>query len=85
MLNTTSGDYAIAFSTNRAGLEGSGVVGQCLSDNDLMHFFLAAVEATEESIYDALFAAETMRGWQGRVLEAVPKERVIEMLKKRNL
>lgn len=82
VLNTTSGEYAIAFTTSRAGVEGSGVVGQCLSDNDLMHFFLAAVEATEESIYDALFAAETMHGWQGRVLEALPKGPVIEMLKK---
>ena len=82
VMNTTSGDYAFAFSTNRAGLEGSGEQGQCLSDNDLMLFFLAAVEATEESVYDALFAAETMTGWEGRTLEKLPQEPVVDILRR---
>lgn len=84
IMNTTSGDYAIAFTTSRAGLEGSADQARCLSDNDLMLFFLAAVEATEESVYDAMFAAETMSGWQGRTLEVLPKERVIDLLRKTN-
>ncbi len=80
VMNPQSGDFAIAFTTNRTGLEGSGEVGQCLSDNDLMLFFLAAVDATEESVYDAMFAAETMSGWQGRTLEALPIEKILPLL-----
>lgn len=67
-----SGDYAIAFTTERAG---------SLSDADLTPFFLAAVEATEESIYDALFLAETTTG-HGHTLEALPVDRVVELLKR---
>jgi len=67
-----SGDYAIAFSTDRSG--------QALPDEALNPFFLAAADATEEAIYDALFAAETMKGRGGAVLEALPKERVLAML-----
>lgn len=80
ILNTTSGDYSIMFSTNRTGLEGSGSIGNCLFDNDLSLFFLAAAEATEEAVYDALFAAETMCGRNGNTLEALPKEKVIALL-----
>lgn len=77
-----SGDYSIAFSTNRNGLEGSGNIGQCLKDEELNPFFLATIEATEESIYDALFTAKTMKGRGGTVLEEIPKKRVVELLKK---
>lgn len=78
----TSGDYVIAFTTNRTGVEGSGITGKCLDDSNLNPFFLAAIEATEESIYDALFAAETIEGRDSTVLEAIPKDKVIEILKK---
>ncbi len=77
---TASGDYTIAFSTNRSGLEGAGEIGACLSDDTLNPFFLACVEAVEESVYDALFMAETMTGRDGNVLEALPKDRVVEIL-----
>ena len=81
VLMHSSGDYSVAFTTCREGIEGSGQIGSCLSDGDLNPFFLGAVDATEESIYDAMFAAETMRGWQGRVLEALPLARVVQILK----
>lgn len=77
-----SGDYSIAFSTNRNGLEGSKAIGQCLKDEELNPFFLATIEATEESVYDALFSAKTMKGRSGTVLEEIPKNKVIELLKK---
>ena len=38
--------------------------------------FLAAVEATEEAIYNALSAATTTRGFQGRTVEALPLDRL---------
>jgi len=36
----------------------------------------AAIEATEEAIYNSLFAAATMTGYQGTI-EALPVEQVI--------
>ncbi|MBI4433389.1 P1 family peptidase [Candidatus Uhrbacteria bacterium] len=80
ILRHPSGDYAIAFTTNRTGLEGSGVVGSCLRDEDLTPFFLGIVDAVEESVYDALFAAETVRGRDGQVLDAFPVDQVLPWL-----
>lgn len=70
-----SGDYAIGFSTDRSGL--SDQSGACVADNDLNEFFLAATEATEECVYNALFAAETTTGRDGNVLERLPIEKII--------
>jgi D-aminopeptidase len=36
--------------------------------------FQAAAEATEEAIWNALVAAETVTGWQGRVVNAIPHD-----------
>lgn len=48
--------------------------------NDAMSpLFLAAIEATEEAILDALCLAETMRGFRGRVVEALPLEVVRQL------
>ena len=70
----SSGDYAIAFSTARAGK---------LVTNDAMSpLFLAAIEATEEAIYNSLFKATTMTGRNGVRVEALPLDRTIEILKK---
>ena len=80
IMRTVSGDFALAFTTSRVGLEGSGAIGQCLADADLTGPFLAAAESVEEAVYDALFAAETMRGRSGNVLEAINKEKVIDLL-----
>lgn len=76
-----SGDYAIAFSTSRAGVEGSGA-GDCLPDTALTPFFLAAIEAVEESVYDSLFTAGTMTGHNGYTLEQLPLGKVVKMLNK---
>lgn len=74
VMANSSGDYAIAFSTSR---DPSAVTED---NNDLNQFFLAAAEATEESIYDALFLAATTVG--DRVtLEQLPVEQVVEMVK----
>ena len=45
--------------------------------------FQAAVEATEEAIYNALFMATTMTGRGGRTVEALPMERVMDILRRR--
>ena len=43
--------------------------------------FDAVVEATEEAIVNALFAAETMTGKGGTTVHALPIERTLELLK----
>ena len=68
-----SGDYAIAFSTSRS----KDIVG-----NDAMSpLFLAAIEATEEAVYNSLFRAATTTG-RGHTVEALPIDRVMAILKK---
>jgi len=74
IMSSGSGDYAIAFATNKTGSE--------ISDNDLNNFFLAVVESVEESVYDALFAAGKMSGRSENVLEQLPIDQVIETLQK---
>lgn len=79
-----SGDYAIAFSTNRSGIEGEVGLSKCLPDSCLTQFFLGTVEAVEESVYDALFVAKTTTGRAGNILKSIPKEQVIEIIKSKN-
>lgn len=82
VLSHGSGDYAITFSTNRDGLESIGSMGKCVNEQELTKFFLGTAEAVEESVYDALFAAETMQGRNKNILEALPVEKVIKILKR---
>ncbi len=88
VLGNGSGDFAIAFSTSRAGVEGAkgaggaGNFGKCLPDAELNSLFLAAIEAVEESVYDSLFMSETVTGHGGRTLEQIPVAKVVKLLKK---
>ena len=82
-----SGDYVIAFSTsslNRVAFNSSDPNQQItVLTNDAMDpLFLAANEATEEAILNSLFKAETMKGFRGRTIEALPLDKVIPILKK---
>ncbi len=83
-----SGDYALAFSTHRSGIAGHEAPGvrevTLLPDDDLSQLFLATVEATEEAVLNSLFAATTTRGFQGHVVEALPLDRVLEILRRHN-
>ena len=49
-------------------------------ENPMHELFAAAVEATEEAVVNALFAAETMVGRDGNTLFAMPVDRVLELL-----
>jgi D-aminopeptidase len=81
-----SGDYAIAFSTATAVRRHVAAPPRGgpprprplldLANDDVSPLFLAAIEATEEAILDALCLAETMRGYRGRVVEALPLDAV---------
>jgi len=49
--------------------------------NDAMSpLFLAAIEATEEAVYNSMFKATTMTG-NGHTVEALPIEKTVEILK----
>jgi len=52
-----------------------------LSDDFISPLFQAVVEATEEAIANSLFKAVDMRGYQGRLVPALPLERVKEILR----
>ena len=82
-----SGDYAIAFSTHPDGIVRHDAPGPrrvtLLPDEEISPLFLAAVEATEESVLNSLFAATTTTGKDGRVVEALPIDRVLEILGRR--
>lgn len=69
-----SGDYVIAFSTARGR--------PAPSDDDISPLFQAAIEATEEAILNSLLRATTVRGRDGRVIEAVPVDKVRELMRK---
>jgi D-aminopeptidase len=86
-----SGDYVIAFSTAESVRRGGGgaqsVRPRSVEDlpNEAMSaLFQAVVEATEEAIYNSLFRATTVRS-RGRTVEALPLDRVREILAKYNV
>lgn len=82
-----SGDYVIAFSTHPScrvlhqDKNRTRSVEQLYNDQ-MSPLFLAAVEATQEAIYNSLFMATCVTGWQGRKVWEIPIDRVIEICKK---
>jgi D-aminopeptidase len=80
-----SGDYAIAFSTARHAryLHGirESVPRASLPTDALDVLFEAALEATEEAVYNALLRATTVTG-SGRTVEAIPIEPLREILRR---
>ncbi len=90
-LSNGSGDYVIAFSTHpdlrRTKRRRSTLSNGPDLPNDLMSpLFLAAIEAVEEAIVNALFAAETMQGFDSRSntlneVKALPIDRVMSILR----
>ncbi|HXG63946.1 MAG TPA: P1 family peptidase, partial [Blastocatellia bacterium] len=81
-----SGDIFIAFSTaNPGAASASGLPQLAMLPNERMNaLFEATVQATEEAIVNALVAAETMTGINGRKVIALPHDRLREALKKYN-
>lgn len=78
-----SGDYVLAFSTN-AGVRraaGASFRADVEVGNDAMNgLFAGVIEATEEAIVNALFAATTTTG-SGHTVEALPIEEVLSILR----
>jgi D-aminopeptidase len=78
-----SGDYVIAFSTAPELRIGGGQMHEArvLSNDAMSPLFAAAIEATEEAIYNSLFKAVTTTG-MGHTVEALPIERTVGILRK---
>jgi D-aminopeptidase len=82
-----SGDYALAFSTAesvRRPWNATRLTTTELANEEMSALFQAVVEAVEEAIYNSLFAASTVTG-NGRTIEAIPLDRVREVLRKYGL
>lgn len=85
----TSGDLFLCFATGNRGMT-PGELGQdsrltvpltMLSDAYITPLFDAVVEATEESIVNALFSAETMTGRDGVTAHALPADLVVPLVR----
>ncbi len=82
-----SGDIFIAFSTANAGagLEQKNPVAIQMLPNDRMDaLFEATVQATEEAVVNAMVAAKTMTGAENHTVEALPHDKLREVLRKYN-
>ncbi len=81
-----SGDYVLAFSV-AAGVrrtpERRTTVSTVtdLPNRRVSPLFQAVIEATEEAILNSLFKATIVTGYQGRVVKALPLERVAALLR----
>ncbi len=91
-----SGDIFAAFATGNRNLSATarGTADQGLTaparlvvDGAITPLLLATVEAVEEAIVNALFAADTMVGRDGITAHALPHDRLIEVMRRygRNL
>jgi len=80
-----SGDYAVAFSTTmRVGVSAAARplgASRGLAEDELSPLFEAAIEATEEALLNSLLRATTVKGRAGRVVEAIPIERLRALLR----
>jgi D-aminopeptidase len=82
--NNGSGDIFLAFATgNHIDPDiRTPIQVRMIPNNNLNPFFLAAAEAVEEAIWNALIAAETTTGFKGRKAFAIPHEEVVRVWKK---
>ena len=71
--NNGSGDYAVAFATSHST--------SLVTNDGMSPLFLAAIEATEEAVYNSLFRATTTTG-HGHTVEALPIDKTLEILRR---
>jgi D-aminopeptidase len=72
-----SGEIFLAFSTAREGDE--------LEGREIDPLFVGTVEATEEAVLNALWAARDVEGREGRVERGLPHDEVLELLRARGV
>lgn len=89
-MSNGSGDYVIAFSSaaevRRTADRRANVWAYPEVPNDLMSpLFQAAIEGTEEAIYNSLCMAETITGYRGVRIEGLPLDKLTERMQSRKL
>jgi D-aminopeptidase len=85
-MSNGSGDYVLAFSTARSvrrSRRQQHTASQRveLPNHRMTPLFSAVIEATEEAAYNALMAAESAKGRDGKAYEELPVETVLKLLK----
>ena len=88
-MSNFSGDFAIAFTTAYTippgGMRHLDPAPALIGNNEMNPLFQAVEEATQEAIYNALFMSESMTGRDGNRMEAIPLDKVIEILDRYNM
>lgn len=84
-----SGDYVIAFSSHPElripyQSEEKTQSVEILSNDYMSPLFMGVIEATEEAIINSLFKATTMNGRDGHQVEALPLDKLLPLLIKKN-
>lgn len=83
-----SGDYAIAFSTAKSlriphRSRSRTLKIEILRNSQMSPLFLAAAEAAEEAILNSLFKATSMTGRDGHKIDALPLDKIKELMKEK--
>lgn len=81
-----SGDYVIALSVAPENLISDKeklLTTTVLANSQMSSLFAATIEATAEALWNSLFMAESMTGRAGYHVDALPVEKVLEMLRNR--
>jgi L-aminopeptidase/D-esterase-like protein len=81
-----SGDIFIAFSTANPGAAAAKATAavNLMSNDALNPIFEGVVQAVEEAIVNAMVGAETMKGFRGNTVFALPHDQLRDLLKKYN-
>ncbi len=81
-----SGDYVIAMSVAPGNLiddKAKYITSTVLANSEMSSIFAATIEATAEALWNSLFMADPMSGRDGYHVDALPVERVLDMLRNR--
>ncbi len=81
-----SGDYVIAMSVAPGNLiddKAKYITSTVLANSEMSSIFAATIEATAEALWNSLFMADPMTGWNGYHVDALPVERILDMLRNR--
>jgi L-aminopeptidase/D-esterase-like protein len=86
MGENSSGDLMLAFSTANPGAVTAKKTAtvQMLENDEINPLFEATVEATEEAIVNSLVAAKTMTGANGITVQAIPHDKLQQIMRKYN-
>jgi len=81
-----SGDYVIAMSVapdNLIDANAKTITSTVLANGEMSSLFAATIEATAEALWNSLFMASSMTGRAGYHVDALPVDKVLEMLRHR--